>query len=754
MRILFVSNSPLVPSSYGQQCRYLLPGIKALGHEVAILCCPGYIGQMPTDWNGITLYSGSVGNTYSQDTVAKRAEQFKADLVISFMDCFVIDPARYPDTAHLPYYPVVYDKLSRREFSVLSAPNNLDLLSYSKYGQAKSAERGLTAKYIPLGVDTSIFRPMHTADCRNWLGLPLDALVFGVVAANNDPPPSRKGWDELFQAFALFRKQNPHINALLYCHTNPSGAINLFETVQTEGIGEWVRFPALDNLDGTPIEDMAKIYNAMDWLIMPSRGEGAGLPLLEAQSCSVPVIAGEWTGMGEHIFGGIKIPTVGGSHQSEVATGHEWRRVFSYAMRIDVLADAMTYAANMHGDRKADLADLGKQKVRELFDWSVILPQWEKVLSEWEHRLQVGPSEGRRTLRTDLKSCFCNEVIRAQESQASVVIVCPSWGEKCGIAEYSGYMLWELFKAGHKAVIARSMAEAEKIITACSKTPYPIKTLIVQQEYSFWDGNSYLSQGETTDDMLRIVDRLDTDTDLELNIAIVQHSVMTDSSHEAVHHKLANSACLYVTSEDGRRHLRNNTRGGAWLLPLGTWTVPGWGPKAKLPLYDPNSAMITIGNFGMFGPQRRIRDQIALCKATGSRFLGSFAQDDPRVKPSIEELLKEAGVEGQVFTDWPDDRTILARLSECDIIYMPRNSGCYYSSASVRLALNAHRPIIVNDDTGYSDLPLLRANDLEEAKDSVDLWRNPDAYHATVDAQNRWASENGIVQMLTNAGLL
>src|SRR5204862_7089917 len=44
---------------------------------------------------------------------------------------------------------------------------------------------------------------------------------------------------------------------------------------------------------------MVGFYNAMDVLLMPSCGEGVGIPLIEAQACGTPVITNDWTAMPE-----------------------------------------------------------------------------------------------------------------------------------------------------------------------------------------------------------------------------------------------------------------------------------------------------------------------------------------------------------------------------------------------------------------------------------------------------------------------
>src|SRR5678815_4986079 len=52
---------------------------------------------------------------------------------------------------------------------------------------------------------------------------------------------------------------------------------------------------------------MVQRYQAFDVLLSVSMAEGFGLPLIEAQSCGVPVITGDWSAMGENCYAGWKV---------------------------------------------------------------------------------------------------------------------------------------------------------------------------------------------------------------------------------------------------------------------------------------------------------------------------------------------------------------------------------------------------------------------------------------------------------------
>jgi glycosyltransferase involved in cell wall biosynthesis len=86
------------------------------------------------------------------------------------------------------------------------------------------------------------------------------------------------------------------------------------------------------------------MYSAADVFMLPSRGEGFGLPIVEAQACGTPVIVTDFSSMPELTFAGWKVPT----------TGHAapWLNTGCLHAQVDVgkLADAIQAAYDARGD--------------------------------------------------------------------------------------------------------------------------------------------------------------------------------------------------------------------------------------------------------------------------------------------------------------------------------------------------------------------------------------------------------------------
>jgi glycosyltransferase involved in cell wall biosynthesis len=139
---------------------------------------------------------------------------------------------------------------------------------------------------------------------------------FAAFIGVNDSNPSRKGIPELLAAWSMFSPAHP--NARLYLHTSEvgnlpasgaTGGVRIDLLAQTFHIAPvsivWVdqyRYKT-----GIPASELVTIAQASDVLVLPSRGEGFGLPLLEFQRVGTPVITTDCAAGAERCFSGWKI---------------------------------------------------------------------------------------------------------------------------------------------------------------------------------------------------------------------------------------------------------------------------------------------------------------------------------------------------------------------------------------------------------------------------------------------------------------
>lgn len=339
MKILWHSNAPWAATGYGNQTRLFTTRLRDMGHEVSISAFYGLQGAMLT-WEGMRVYPAGY-EVYGNDAVMEHARHCAADIVITLIDAWVLNPqvfnsgkAKWVPWApvdHEPVPPAVLRALAPRDQDGKPKPGAWRVAAYSKHAVAEYAKVGIQAAYIPHGIDTAVYAPLAAPEdapadrkaaqneARKKIGLPPDVFIVGMVAANKGTP-SRKSFAEVFEAFGRFRKFCPE--AILYCHTEPTGVfqgVPLAELIQMvghrlrqEGAGdlgpEHICFPNQHNYKmGLPDSYMMNAYNAMDVLCSPSQGEGFGIPILEAQACGTPVIVTDFSAMSELCFAGWRV---------------------------------------------------------------------------------------------------------------------------------------------------------------------------------------------------------------------------------------------------------------------------------------------------------------------------------------------------------------------------------------------------------------------------------------------------------------
>ncbi len=302
MKLLIHSNAPWAPTGYGQQV-----GLFALRlmkhHDVRVSAFYGLEGA-PLMWNGVPVMPGE-GHNFGNQYIADHVQHFFGDdlrsgLVLSLTDVWVFDTNIWSQFNVASWVPIDHDPAPPLVAKFFRETNAVPI-AMSRFGQDRLSE--FDPLYCPHGVDTKTLRPKNQAEMRKKIGIPEDAFVVGIVAANKGSAPPRKSLPESLQAFAEFRKK--HDNAMIFLHCEAMGK---FDGVNMTAVVNELDIPvesiiAADQyrlrFNPMPAEMMAEMYSSFDVLLNPSMGEGFGLPIVEAQACGVPVITTDYTAMSE-----------------------------------------------------------------------------------------------------------------------------------------------------------------------------------------------------------------------------------------------------------------------------------------------------------------------------------------------------------------------------------------------------------------------------------------------------------------------
>lgn len=156
----------------------------------------------------------------------------------------------------------------------------------TRWGAEVFAASGVTrpTHVVPLGVDTGRFRPAP----------PRSGLAGRTVFLSVFEWGARKGWDLLLRAYrAAFRPADPVLLVLkVDCRApgaNPARELAALLPEPSPPVA------LLYNQALAP-ERLVELYRSADCFVLPTRGEGWGMPILEAMACGVPAIATAWSG--------------------------------------------------------------------------------------------------------------------------------------------------------------------------------------------------------------------------------------------------------------------------------------------------------------------------------------------------------------------------------------------------------------------------------------------------------------------------
>lgn len=320
MKILWHSNAPWSPSGYGSQTALFAPLLKhELGHDLAISSFWGLQGSK-LDWDDIAVYPAD--GSYGGELIPVYATHFSDTnnpldvTVITLMDVWALSlPVLNPALSILPmasWTPVDHDP-TPEHVRLFFEKTGAVPVAMSRFGERMLRNEGLDPLYVPHGIDTEKLVPYPKDAAREALGIPGDAFVVGMVAANQGNKPPRKAFPQAFDAFARFRAQHP--DALLYLHTmmdaepDKRSGLNLLPLAESLKLPRealmWT--PEINLRLGVPYEEMATLYSAFDVLLAPSYGEGFGIPIVEAQACGCPVIVNDFSAMPELCGAGWKV---------------------------------------------------------------------------------------------------------------------------------------------------------------------------------------------------------------------------------------------------------------------------------------------------------------------------------------------------------------------------------------------------------------------------------------------------------------
>lgn len=309
MHILWAANFSS-QSGYALQSRMFAPRIQQAGHKITVFELTNG-GRLPAEIGGIKVLPIGL-DPLGSDMFQGHYEQSGAHCIITLVDVWGLNAHVLSNANWYPLTPI--DTMPAAPAVVENLKLCKTPIAYSRYGESELRKVGFTPYYWPHAVDPTIWKPGNKAAVRQMIGVPEDIFFVSFVGVN-DSVPSRKGIGELLMAWQLFSET--HKDALLYMHTsingnlgiNAVGGVKIDVLIKTLGINPNT-IKIVDQYryrTGIPSSELAMVAQASDALVLPTRGEGFGLPLIEFQRAGCPVITTDFAAGSELCFSGWKI---------------------------------------------------------------------------------------------------------------------------------------------------------------------------------------------------------------------------------------------------------------------------------------------------------------------------------------------------------------------------------------------------------------------------------------------------------------
>jgi glycosyltransferase involved in cell wall biosynthesis len=376
MKIIYTSDSPTIATGYGRVSKMLCQSFHDAGHSVTFVGW-GYGGEEHSFPYKI-IPCDTTRDRFGEDIIANLIRDEKPDILFTlgdpWMTEYISSLEERSAVTTISYFPIDGYPIPKEWHNWIK---NIDVpVVFSKFAQnLVFKEVGRQARLIYHGVDTKLFKPLD----KNQIKKEHDAenmFVVGTVARNQP----RKNLPALIKAFSIFAEKKDDV--ALYMHSQIIDVgWDIGDLVKRFGIEDKAyTTPNLSALRGVSDEELVKIYNLFDIFVLPTMAEGFGLPILEAQSCGIPVLVTDYSACSELVVDRQELLKA----KDTLIMG---RNIEQAIVDVDDIVRKLNYF--YHDWKKNNSTKLkyyGEKGVElaKTLEWEVVLQQFNELLKEIE----------------------------------------------------------------------------------------------------------------------------------------------------------------------------------------------------------------------------------------------------------------------------------------------------------------------------------------------------------------------------------
>jgi len=394
IKILTISDHPLLPSGVGTQTKYFIEALVTSGKfEIfslgGAIKHPNYnLMKMNEDWSILP-----VDGYGDRSKVLSIIEEFKPDLM-----WFMTDPRYYEwlwafEDDIRPNVPMVYyhvwDNYPFPMYNKRYYDSNDVVATISKVTSdiVQNVSPDVEERYIPHAVPMDIFKKSDQGKIKEIVQQN-PKLEGKTIFFWNNRNARRKQSGTLLFWFSEFLKQEEIDNkkVCLLMHTDPNDPHGqpLEYLADSYGLknGEVIFSKAK-----MEAKELANLYSMASCTINIADAEGFGLATLESLSCETPVIVTMTGGLQEQVTDGEQWFGIGIEPASKALIGSQ-QVPYIYEDRIskeDFIA-AMNKMYNMSEEERNDLGKAGRQHILKNYNFENYGSQWVKFMEDTHNK--------------------------------------------------------------------------------------------------------------------------------------------------------------------------------------------------------------------------------------------------------------------------------------------------------------------------------------------------------------------------------
>lgn len=236
-------------------------------------------------------------------------------------------------------------------------------LVMSEFAKEELLKQGVKSEFIPLGVSEK-FKPVDKdkrKKLRKSMGYNDNDFVILTIAENQE----RKNLSKTAEIVSKFTCNITERDRAGYCLNKEVTQSNVYWNVVTTlsspigwDLDDLILRTGIENVTrfyehGLPLEDLINLYYVSDCLLLTSKAEGLGIPILEAMACKLPCIGTDCTAINEHLKDGRGLLI-----QPDYILGDPFGNQLRYMVSIEDGVKQLNYLKN-------EMSDEDKEKMVE-----------------------------------------------------------------------------------------------------------------------------------------------------------------------------------------------------------------------------------------------------------------------------------------------------------------------------------------------------------------------------------------------------